>query len=47
MNESMGQLTHKEVRENKIPNGFFISKHLNAYINRVKDSIENRIRYLS
>ena len=41
-----GAIDTKRSKKHKISNEFCISKYLNVYINRDKDSIENRIRYL-
>ena len=41
-----GAIDTKRSKKHKIPNEFCISKYLNVYINRDKDSTENRIRYL-
>ena len=41
-----GAIDTKRSKKHKIWNEFCISKYLNVYINRDKDSINNRIRYL-
>ena len=41
-----GAIDTKRSKKHKMSNEFCISKYLNVYINRDKDSIENRIRHL-